>query len=75
MIRWSCQNDGITVFSLEDDMCEDCTAGAWEVARAAEEALDEIRDFVFDPLNVRNSAYSEIRTILRDYSEMHGRDY
>jgi hypothetical protein len=56
-------------------MCDDCFDRAWEAVQAAEEALDEIRDFVFDPLNVRNSAYTEIRTILRDYSEMHGRDY
>lgn len=56
-------------------MCDDCTAAAWEVAHAAEEALDEIRDIVFDPMNLNSGAYSEIRQILRDYSEIHGRDY
>lgn len=56
-------------------MCDDCTDAAWEVANAAEEALDEIRDIVFSPLNVRSVAYSKIRQILRDYSEIHGRDY
>jgi hypothetical protein len=75
MIRWFLLEDRATVFSLEDDMCDDCTARAWEVAQAAEEALDEIRDFVFDPLNAYVGAYSEIRQILRDYSEIHGRDY
>jgi hypothetical protein len=75
MIRWFLLEDRATVFSLEDDMCDDCTEAAWEVANAAEEALDEIRDFVFDPLNVHSVAYSEIRQILREYSEIHGRDY
>lgn len=56
-------------------MCDDCTDRAWEAAQAAEEALDEIRDFVFDPLNIHTVAYSEIRDILNEYSAERGRDY
>lgn len=56
-------------------MCDDCLDQAYAQAQAAEEALDEIRDFVFDPLNIHSVAYSEIRDILMDYSASQSRDY
>lgn len=36
---------------------------------SAQEALHQIKDFVYDPLNIHSRAYEEIRTIYREWAE------